>query len=238
MEIGTVRMILKHFKLWRAIEEDVKMLREDKAVGKALSPEEETRLMEACRKSPQPSLLTAVVVFSNTGLRNSELRCALWSQVDFEKRIFHAARKAKTKGSALRIIPLNLAALGALETWRALWPDAKPDDYIFPTQKLVFKGRGAAGHGLMTGYGVDRSKPLGSWKTAWRSAKKRAGVECRVHDFRHGLVSKLAEAGISLPTIKSISGHTTTQMVDLYTHISSRAQRQALATLDVPTTVQ
>src|SRR5215469_12271571 len=90
-------MILKHFKLWRAIEEDVKMLREDKAIGKALSPDEEMQLIEACRKGPQPSLLTAVIVFSNTGLRNSELRCARWSQVDFQKRQIQVARKAKTK---------------------------------------------------------------------------------------------------------------------------------------------
>jgi integrase len=128
-----------------------------------------------------------------------------------------------------------VAALGALTAWRAQWSDARPDDYIFPTQKLVFKGEGAAGRGVMTGYAVDSSKPLGSWKTAWASAKERAGVECRMHDLRHSLVSKLAEQGIPLPTIKAISGHTTAQMVDLYTHISPSAQRQALATLEVPT---
>jgi len=235
MEVGTVRMILKHFKLWRAIEEDVKMLRERKDAGRALSPEEEARLLEACGNSPQPSLLTAVVVFSNTGLRNSELRCARWSQVDFEKRVFQVAKDAKTECSALRIIPLNLAALGAVKAWRGLWPDAKLHDYIFPTQKLVFKGKRAVERGVMTGYAVDRSKPLGSWKTAWRSAKRHAGVECRIHDLRHGLISKLAEQGISLPTIKAISGHTTAQMVELYTHIRPDAQRQALAMLDAPT---
>jgi integrase len=234
MEVGTVRMILKHFRLWRAIEEDVKMLREDQSKGKALSPNEERRLLEACGRSPQPSLLTAVVIFSNTGLRNSELRCARWSQVDLERRVFQVARKAKTEGSALRIIPLNLAALGALKAWRELWPDAQPDDFIFPTQKLVFKGKGAVERGVMTGYAVDHSKPLGSWKTAWRSAKASAGVECRIHDLRHGLISKLAEQGASLPTIKAISGHTTAQMVELYTHIRPEAQREALAMLDAP----
>ena len=61
----------------------------------------------------------------------------------------------------------------------------------------------------------------------------RAGVECRMHDLRNSLVSKLAEQGISLPTIKAISGHTTSQMVD--TQISPGAQRQALAMLVVPT---
>ena len=40
------------------------------------------RLLAACKKSPQPSLYTAVVIFCNTGLRNAELRNARWSQVD------------------------------------------------------------------------------------------------------------------------------------------------------------
>jgi integrase len=56
-----------------------------------------------------------------------------------------------------------------------------------------------------------------------------------MHDFRHGLVSKLEEKGIARSTIKDITGHTTEQMVELYTHISKDAKRQALAVLDMPT---
>jgi len=237
MEIATLRMILKSAKLWRAIEDDVHMLTEDKHVGKALSPDEDCRLIEACAKSPQPSLLTAVVIFSNTGLRNAELRCAKWSQVDFEKKTFQVAKRAKTKKSASRIVVLNATALGAFSAWQARWPDAKPEDYIFPTEKLVFRGTGAAKSGSMTGYAVDRSKPLGSWKTAWASAKEHAKVECRMHDLRHSLVSKLSELGEAPATIQSISGHTTGQMLALYTHISQEAQRQALAKLDLPSQV-
>jgi len=235
MEIGTLRMILKAAKLWRAIEDDVHMLTEDKNVGRALTPDEDSRLLEACAKSPQPSLLTAVVIFSNTGLRNSELRRATWSQVDLVKKTFQVAKRAKTQASASRIVPLNTAALGAFSVWRTRWPNARPEDYVFPTEKLVFKGKGAAERGSMTGYAVDRSKPLGSWKTAWASAKQHAKVECRMHDLRHSLVSKLAEEGIAQSTIKAISGHTTAQMVELYSHISQEAQRQALASLDTPT---
>ena len=136
----------------------------------------------------------------------------------------------------MRIVPLNAAALGAFSAWRARWADADAEDYyIFPTERLVFKGKGAAERGVMTGYKVDLSKPLGSWKTAWASAKEHAKVECRMHDLRHSLVSKLAEEGIAQSTIKAISGHTTAQMVELYSHISQEAQRQALAKLDVPT---
>ena len=71
-------------------------------VGRALTPDEETRLFDACCKSPQPSLYTAVVVFCNTGLRNAELRRARWSQVDFLKAEFQVgeAKKRAAKGAS------------------------------------------------------------------------------------------------------------------------------------------
>ena len=36
---------------------------------------------------------------------------------------------------------------------------------------------------------------FGSWKTAWATAKERAGVECRMHDLRHRLGFKTCGAG-------------------------------------------
>lgn len=82
MELGTLRMILRWKGLWAALKENVKVLPERQEVGKALSPEEETRLLEACQKSPSPSLDPAIIAFCNTRLRNAELRCARCSQVD------------------------------------------------------------------------------------------------------------------------------------------------------------
>src|SRR5246127_3954403 len=105
MEVSTLRMIMKFARLWGAISEDVRMLPERRDVGKALTPDEEKRLLEACRKSPQKELYTAVVVFCNTGLRNAELRRARWKQVDLMKAEFRVGR-AKTEGSDGRIVPL------------------------------------------------------------------------------------------------------------------------------------
>jgi integrase len=230
MEISTLRMILKWKRLWSAISDDVKMLEENASIGKQLTIDEETRLLEVCRKSPQPSLYTAVVIFSNAGLRNGELRMARWSQVNFLGRpTFTVGKKAKTKGSAGREVPLNQEALAAFQDWRARWPKAADDDYIFPSEKLVFKGAGAAERGQMSSYAVDRTKPLGSWKTAWRTAKKQAGVECRMHDLRHSFVSKLAETETPGSVIEDLAGHLTAAMRRRYTHISPQAKEQAVA---------
>jgi integrase len=231
MEVSTLRMIMKAAKLWSAIADDVKMLSERRDVGRALSPEEETKLLEACRKSPQPSLYTAVVIFCNTGLRNAELRRARWSQVDFMKAEFKVG-KAKTEGSEGRIVPLNQAALAGFKDWRARWPDAKPTDYIFPSEKLVFKGEGAAERGIMTSYDADPDKPLGAWKRAWTSAKKAAGVECRIHDLRHHFISALAQTQTTDATIQAITGHLSRKMLEHYSHVRLEAKRRAVEALD------
>jgi integrase len=225
MELGTLRMILKHNKLWRAIEdaEDApRMLTANKNVGKALTFDEEARLFAACGQSLQPSLAVAVIVFSNTGLRNGELRKARWSQVDFLKKKFTVG-KAKTEASSNRVVPLNSAALDVLTVWRARWPLAKPEDFIFPSEKLK---RGQ--NGQMISYAVDKAKPLGSWKTAWKTAKAKAVVECRMHDLRHSVVTALAVDGVAGAVVRSISGHTTAQMQELYEHVEQDEQRKAL----------
>lgn len=231
MEVSTLRMMMKTARLWGPISQDVRMLPERRDVGKALTPDEEKKLLEACLNSPQPALYTAVVIFCNTGLRNAELRCARWHQVDFLKAEFQVG-KAKTEGSEGRIIPLNQAALGAFKDWKTRWPDAKPGDYIFPTEKLVYKGAGAPDQGVMTHYNVDPAKPLGAWKRAWSTAKKQAGVECRIHDLRHHFISALAQTQTPDATIQAISGHLSHKMLEHYSHVRLESKRQAVAALD------
>jgi len=231
MEVSTLRMMMKAARLWGPISQDIRMLPERHDVGKALTPDEEKRLLDACRKSPQPALYTAVVIFCNTGLRNAELRCARWSQVDFLKAEFQVGR-AKTAGSEGRIIPMNQTALAALKEWRSRWSDAKPETYIFPAEKLMFKGAGTPEKGVMTAYDVNPRKPLGAWKRAWSTAKKQAGVECRIHDLRHHFISALAQTQTPDATIQAISGHLSRKMLEHYSHVRLDAKRRAVASLD------
>jgi len=239
MEVATLRMILKASKLWGHLADDVRMLPERKDVGRALSADEEMRLLAACRKSLSRSLYCAVVIFTNTGLRNAELRCAQWFQLDFLKAEFQVGH-AKTEASTGRIIPLNRAALEAFQEWRARWPDAKPSDCIFPQERLSYANAEDLGRGVMTAHHIDPTKPLGSWKTAWNTAKKLAAVECRMHDLRHTFVSRLAETRTPDATIKSITGHLSQAMLERYSHVRGEARRDAVALLDmrVPASVQ
>jgi len=122
----------------------------------------------------------------------------------------------RTRRSDGRIIPLNKAALDAFKQWKCRWPNAKPDDHIFPAAKLAFKGKGAQEHGIMTPHEVDPKNPLGAWKRAWNTAKKQAGVECRIHDLRHHFISALAQTQTPDATILAISGHISRKMLEHY----------------------
>jgi len=233
MEVSTLRMLLKSARLWGNLSADVKLLPERREIGRALSPEEELDLLTACRKSLSRGLYTAVVIFSNTGLRNAELRCARWHQVDFLKGIFQVG-KSKTAGGDGRVVPLNRAALATIQEWRSRWPEAKPTDFIFPSEKLAFTSPEGVAQGIMTPYATDPCKPLGSWKRAWRTAKREAKVECRMHDLRHSFITKLAETSTPDATIQAISGHLSRKMLDHYSHVRGEAMRRAVDLLNAP----
>ena len=165
-------------------------------------------------------------------LRNAELRRARWSQVDFLRAEFRVG-KGKTEGGEGRIVPLNRAALTAFRDWKTHWPDAGSEDYIFPTAKLVFRGEGAPERGTMTRYAVDLKKPLSAWRRAWTTAKKQAGVDCRIHDLRHHFISALAQTQTPDATIQAISGHLSRKMLEHYSHVRLEAKRRAVEALDV-----
>jgi len=70
----------------------------------------------------------------------------------------------------------------------------------------------------MTPYDIDQAVPLGSWKRAWTTAKKAAGLELRTHDLRQGFVSKLAATQTPDATIQALSGPMSRVMLEHYSH--------------------
>jgi hypothetical protein len=55
MDVGALRQVLRRFKQWCRLEDDVKMLTEagGAPVGRALTPEEQKRLFEAAASNPE-----------------------------------------------------------------------------------------------------------------------------------------------------------------------------------------
>ena len=72
-EVGTLRAILRCFRLWAQLAPDVRMLPVHTDIGVALTPDQEAPL-KACAASRSRSLLPALTLGMQTGLRNEELR--------------------------------------------------------------------------------------------------------------------------------------------------------------------
>jgi len=73
---------------------------------------------------------------------------------------------------------------------------------------------------------------LGAWKRAWNTAKKQAGVECRIHDIWHHFISALAQTQTTDATIQAISGHLSRIMLEHYSHVRLEAKRHVVEALN------
>ncbi len=232
LEIGTIRAILRRNRLWAEIQPDVRMLATRDDIGRAVSPDEEAKLLEACGGSRSRSLLPAVTLALNTCMRYSEIRLLRWVQIDFVNCTVTVG-KSKTDSGTGRVIPLNMRAKAVMEFWASNFPDRKPTDYIFPSERY-----GAAGDAFKAcAYDTDPSKPIGRWKEAWEAARTRAGVQCRFHDLRHTGCTRMLEAGAPFPLIARIMGWstaTTVRMAKRYGHIGHAALRSAVESISGP----
>jgi len=67
-EVGTLRAILRHYGRWRILRGDSECYRSDQMWGRALSREEEARLLEALGQSRSPALLSLLCSQLGRGL--------------------------------------------------------------------------------------------------------------------------------------------------------------------------
>lgn len=254
LEVGTLRAILKRGGQWARLQPEVKMLPTRDDVGRAITPEEETALLQACSQSRSRSLVPFVTLAIETGARYGVIRTLQWGSVDFENRGLKWG-KDKTASGTGRIIPLSQRAVAALSFWATHFPDRKPEHYVFPSERY-----GAGGDAFSPkAYHVDPSKPIGDIKEAWEAARRRAArilkekqgetdantetepkedkiapLACRFHDLRHTAVSRMLNAGIPIAKVAKIVGWSPATMVRMaarYGHFSLNELRGAVESI-------
>jgi integrase len=231
LEVATLRAVLRRSGLWARLQPDVRMLPVRDDVGRALSPDEESRLLTAASESRSRSLLPALVVALNTGLRRGELAGLGWGQIDLETRRVTVG-KSKTRAGSGRKVPLNERAFSAFSAWARRFPFRRAEHYVFPSEKY---GQGGAA------YDIEPESSIGTFKEGWEAAKKRAGVSCRWHDLRHTFCTRLLEGGTAFPIVAAIMGWsaaTTVRMAQRYGHLSADTLSAAVAILDSPKTAR
>jgi integrase len=237
MELGVLRRILKRAKRWHLVSEDVRPLPERQNVGRALQNAEKLKLLTTAASRPEWQLARlAMTLALNTTMRACEIRGLQWRDVDFMERTL-TVRRSKTEAGE-RLLPLNADAWKAIVELRErnkllFGSEPSPSWYLFPHGE----GQGPIGQpktrpGPAVYVRPDPTKPISTWRTAWRNLTKEAGLQgLRFHDLRHHAITELAESSASDQTIMAIAGHVSPKMLAHYSHVRLAAKRQALDAL-------
>jgi integrase len=224
LELGTLRALLRHNDLdevWSRIKKKVRFDKGEK-LGRCISIDEETQLLSECRNSRSRSLYVAVVIALEACLRYSEIRLLRWQQIDMARRSITVG-KSKTDAGEGRAIPMSRFLYETLVVWAARFPDRKLNQFVFPSEKYGQGGKV---------YAIDVTRPIGTFKYAWKDARKRAGVQCRFHDLRHTGCTRLLDSGVPHPVVAEIMGWSTSTAIrmikEVYGHISLATRQRAM----------
>lgn len=168
-----------------------------------LTGEELARLTEALREHGDQDAANAIRLMLLTGARRGEVLGARWDQFDLAEGTW-TKPASTTKQAKLHRVPLNAPARALLADMRKA---ARDDEYLFPSR--------------LGGHRVEIKKH-------WQRICKRAQLtNLRMHDLRHSFASYLASAGLSLPVIGALLGHTQTQTTARYAHLLDDPLRRA-----------
>jgi integrase len=137
-----------------------------------------------------------------TGARLREILHLRWDHVDLERGLL-LLPDSKTGKKAIVLNAPAMAVLAGLPHIGA----------------FVIAGQDA---------GTKREKPRADLNKPWRAVRKRAALEgVRLHDLRHTHASIGAGAGLGLPIIGKLLGHTKAATTQRYAHLDADPLRRA-----------
>lgn len=173
-----------------------------------LSGEERVRLLNAMSEHSAQSTINHQTVQAFrlamlTGARIGEVLGAAWDQLDLAKAVW-TKPSAITKQKTTHRVVLNAPTVALLTELQ----NTSKSPYLFPSP---------------TGAG-----PQTDYKKAWAKIRDTADLPgLRVHDLRHNFASEGASAGLSLPMIGALLGHTNPATTARYAHLMDDPLREA-----------
>jgi integrase len=155
--------------------------------------DEESRL-RAVISAEFPYHLPEFEIALHTGLRRSEQYRAVWSDVDFSRRVLTIPM---SKHGETRHVPINSIAMAMFEFLQAR---AHGTDHVFLSMR--------------------NDEPLSTNRHWFEDAVKKAGIEdFHWHDLRHTFGSRLTMAAVGLRQVQELMGHKTVSMTCRYSHL-------------------
>lgn len=165
-----------------------------------LAGDEVARLTAALAEHRDQQAADIIRMLLLTGARRGEVLAMRWADLDLEAGVW-VKPAATTKQKKLHRVPLSAPAR------QLLAGIPRTGEHVFSTRD-----------------GEHRREIKGSWAAICRAAKLEA---VRVHDLRHSYASFLVSAGLSLPVIGALLGHTQAQTTARYAHLFDDPLRAA-----------
>lgn len=151
-----------------------------------------------------PHAVAAIRLLILLGARLREVLHLRWSEIDFERGLLILPDSKTGK----KVIILNAPAVAVLQS-------------IPRVGEFVVAGRGPTKKG-------QQEQPRSDLKKSWAAIRRHAGLEgLRLHDLRHSFASVGAGAGLGLPIIGKLLGHTEASTTQRYAHLDADPLRRA-----------
>lgn len=207
-EVTLLKSIMAKAHAWKRISANL-------IAGKAVKKFPEERKLMRILTANEARLLLSVaegglkpflVIALCTGMRRNEILTLTWEDVNSAANEIRV-RAEISKSKRLRLVPMNGEVKRVIQA-------------LPKRNRLIF-------------FNVGTGKNIQDIKTAFRTAKKRAGIKgrLRIHDLRHTAASWMIEDGIDLVTIKEILGHASVQTTMIYCHPRKDIKHRAAALL-------
>lgn len=166
-----------------------------------LNRTEEQDLFSALSDSHRSNeIIPFIIIALNTGMRKSEILETTVSEIQ-DGQFGYSIRKQDTKNGHPRLIHLSENATASV---LQLMQGKKQTDRLFSMSESDVSNE-------------------------WKRARERAGCkDLRLHDIRHEAISRLADVGLSIGALASMSGHRTAQTLLKYVNASEADIREKL----------
>jgi len=185
---------------------------DDKKPLRFLTEEECDRLLKATPNHLYPIYFT----FLSTGLRKAELEYLRWNDIDLKNRLIFIRKKPDwLPKTGEREIPIGDELLKVLKNHKKKCKNISEEEFVFD---IIGSGKS---HNLL--------------RTELIKIGKIAGIDdlTKVHTLRHTFASHLVMAGVDLPTVQKLMGHSDIETTMLYAHLAPEHLSKAVNKLPI-----
>ena len=216
----------------------VKIPKTDLKENRALTQEEELRLLAAARDFKKPFMFIVVVALY-TGCRKGELFALKWRHIDFENRTIkidsqlireytpfiedetktvYQPKNPKTKNSKRLIHMIEPLAIEFMAYKRKQLKWKEEHGFTHSEDDFVFASR------------VNTALCDATFYKNYHKLLKKAGIEdANFHTLRHTFATRCLESNINLLSISKTLGHSSIKVTgDIYIHMTASHQKECL----------